>query len=423
METIISALRELGVEQYVITEKHTDSLECFYVKKALDLTRRADTTVRTVQVFRPFEKDGVKMLGDSEATVRPGMAAEEVRRAIEKAWYAARFVANPWYPLPAGRMEPPRPDESGFAGRTLPESMKTMTAALFAADTKADVFINSAEVFMRRTETHIITSMGADAAWERYDIWGEYVCQCQTPQDVETYHQFHYRQPDPEALTAAAAHSLEMTRARARAASAPRTGTYDLVLDREQMQELLSCYVDRSGAGMIYQKYSPFRLGDDVQGGAAEGDKLTMSLRATEPYTGFGVPMADRPLLEDGVLRTIHGGPRFAHYLGVEPTGHYQAVSVPTGRTPLKQLLEGPCLHVAAFSAFQMDPLSGHFGGEIRLGFLYENGTVTPVTGGSVNGSILEGQKHLTFSAERYRSADYDGPLAVRIRGVQVAGQ
>ncbi len=423
METIISALHALGVEQYVITEKHTDSLECFYVKKALDLTRRADTTFTTVQVFRSFEKDGQKMLGDTEVTLRPGMSDGEVKKALEGAWYAAQFVANPWYPLPAGVKEPLRPDEGGFAGKPLAESMKAMTAALFAADTEKDVFINSAEVFMRRNETRIVTSQGADVAWERYDVWGEYVCQCPAPQDVETYHQFNYRQPDPAALTAAAAHALGLTRARAQATAAPKTGTYDLVLDREQMRELLSYYVGRSGASMIYQKYSPFQLGDNVQGDGVTGDKLTVTLAATEPYTGFGVPMADRPLLEDGVLRTIHGGPRFAHYLGVEPTGNYRAVSVPVGDTPLEKLLEGPCLHVAAFSDFQMDPLSGHFGGEIRLGFLYENGTVTPVTGGSVNGSILEGQGHMTFSAERYRSADYDGPLAVRIQGVAVAGQ
>lgn len=423
METIISALRALGVEQYVITERHTDSLECFYVKKNLDLTRRADTTVRTVQVFRPFEKDGTKMLGDSEATVRPGMSAEEVRRAIERAWYAAQFVSNPWYPLPAGVKEPPKPDEGGFAGKPLAESMKTMTEALFAADTEADVFLNSAEVFMRRNETRIVTSQGADVAWERYDVWGEYVCQCPAPQDVETYHQFNYRQPETEALTADVAHALGLTRARAQATTAPKTGTYDLVLDREQMRELLGYYVGRSGSAMIYQKYSPFKLGDNVQGDGVTGDKLTVTLAATEPYTDFGVPMADRPLVEQGVLRTIHGGPRFAHYLGVEPTGNYRAVSVPVGDTPLKELLAGQCLHVAAFSDFQMDPLSGHFGGEIRLGFLYENGTVTPVTGGSVNGSILDGQGHMTFSAERYRSARYDGPLAVRIQGVAVAGQ
>ena len=77
MEKILSALHALGVEQYVITERHTESLETFYVKKALDLTRRADTAVTSVRVFRPFEKDGTKMLGEAEATVRPGMSGAE----------------------------------------------------------------------------------------------------------------------------------------------------------------------------------------------------------------------------------------------------------------------------------------------------------------------------------------------------------
>ena len=275
---------------------------------------------------------------------------------------------------------------------------------------------------MRRTATCIVTSQGADVGWERTDVWGEYVCQCPAPVDVETYHQFNYRDPETETLTADVAHALEMTKARARAAAAPKTGTYALVLDREQMRQLLGYYVGRSGASMIYQKYSPFKLGDNVQGEAVTGDRLTMGLAATEPYTDYGAPMADRPLLEEGVLKAIHGGARFAHYLGVEPTGWYKAVSVPVGTTPLAALTKEPCLYAVAFSDFQMDAFSGHFGGELRLGFLYENGTITPVTGGSVNGSILDCQGHMIFSAERYRSADYDGPLAVRIEGVQVAG-
>lgn len=121
MEKILSALHALGVEQYVITERHTESLETFYVKKALDLTRRADTAVTSVRVFRPFEKDGAKMLGEAEATVRPGMSGAEVRAVLERAWYAAQFVTNPWYPLPAGAKEPARPDAGGFAGKPLAE--------------------------------------------------------------------------------------------------------------------------------------------------------------------------------------------------------------------------------------------------------------------------------------------------------------
>ena len=75
------------------------------------------------------------------------------------------------------------------------------------------------------------------------------------------------------------------------------------------------------------------------------------------------------------------------------------------------------------FSDFQMDAMSGHFGGGIRLAYLIEaDGTVTPVTGGSVNGSILEAQRSLTFSKDRYVTASYEGPYAVRLKGVSIAG-
>ena len=74
-------------------------------------------------------------------------------------------------------------------------------------------------------------------------------------------------------------------------------------------------------------------------------------------------------------------------------------------------------------SDFQMDEASGHFGGEIRLAYLIDgDGKATPVTGGSVNGSILEAQKNLVFSKERYLTAGYDGPYAVRLKNVSVAG-
>ena len=98
-------------------------------------------------------------------------------------------------------------------------------------------------------------------------------------------------------------------------------------------------------------------------------------------------------------------------------------MSCPNGTVAFAELKKGPCLWAVDFSDFQMDEMSGHFGGEIRLAYLIdEDGTVTPVTGGSVNGSILEAQKELTFSTDRYLTADYDGPYAVRLKNVSVAG-
>ena len=61
--------------------------------------------------------------------------------------------------------------------------------------------------------------------------------------------------------------------------------------------------------------------------------------------------------------------------------GGYEGVVCANGTVPLETLKGGACLWVVTFSAFQTNAMSGHFGGEIRLAYLIEDGRVTPVTG------------------------------------------
>ena len=69
-----------------------------------------------------------------------------------------------------------------------------------------------------------------------------------------------------------------------------------------------------------------------------------------------------------------------------------------------------------------MDSFSGHFGGEIRLAYLIEDGKITPVTGGSINGNLIEAQQNVRFSKERFTSANYEGPYAIEFESIPVAG-
>ena len=138
--------------------------------------------------------------------------------------------------------------------------------------------------------------------------------------------------------------------------------------------------------------------------------------------------MKDRALLTDGRLETIWGGSRFAYYLGIEPTGEYAGIRVESGDRSVDDLIagaikeDGACLEVVSFSSFEMDPMSGHFGGEIRLALLHEKEGVTPVTGGSVSGLIMEAHKAMYLSSERRKNGRYDGPKAVLFKGISVAG-
>ena len=319
---ILDALERVQIAQYYIDVTETQSVESFFVRRQLDLTRVVNTTEYTVTVYHAYEKDGRALLGASDAQIYPGMEPEEMEAALQSAYHAAGFAGNPTYELYAGAKEEYIPSASGLAKQSLEESMAQMTEALFSKDVQEDVFVNSAEIFSIRQVHHILNSCGVDVSYETYQVRGEYVIQCVTPQDVETYHSFSYREPDVEALRLDVEEALLMTRARAQATQAPQAGTYRIILSGEQMRTLLDYYVSRSGSGMVYQQYSNYEVGMQVQGEAA-CDRLTILLKAKDPFSSEGIPMKDRILLEDGVLRTIHGGNRFAQYLGIEPTGFY----------------------------------------------------------------------------------------------------
>ena len=441
IQQILQALQRAEIAQYYIDKIETQSAEVFFVRRNLDLKRRTDVTEYTVTVYHVYEQVGQPKLGASNAQIYPGMEAEEIEAAVRAAYHAAGFAGNPSYELYKGTKEEFIPSGSSLAGQTLEETLRQMTDALFAADVQERVFINSAEVFAKRQIHHTINSNGVDVSFETYQVSGEYVVQCTQPQDVETYHSFSYREADAEALRKDVEEALVMTEARANATQAPAAGAYRIILSGEQMATLLDYYVERSASSMVYQQYSNYQVGMQVQGTtqddamvdaqsagenaveiAKAGDLLTIILKAKDPYSNEGIPMKDRVLMEKGLLQTIHGGNRFAQYLGIEPTGFYNSIEVPVGEMPLDEMKKGAYLHSVSFSDFQMDSFSGHFGGEIRLAFLSDGSRVIPVTGGSVNGSVLEMQDKMVFSKERYKNGRYDGPMAVCLNGVQVAG-
>ena len=113
---------------------------------------------------------------------------------------------------------------------------------------------------------------------------------------------------------------------------------------------------------------------------------------------------------------------RFSRYLGVEPTGFFGSANVAPGSMSVEDMKKDPYLWVVNFSDFQLDDFTGHFGGEIRLAFLYDGEKVTPVTGGSINGSIIDSQTNMHFSKEIQRSANFTGPYAMCFEDVPVAG-
>ena len=424
IERIKSALERCGISRWRINERVEETAELFFVKQQLDTRRTKDVHKYEGTVFRDVEAGEGDKPGRGFTSVQlvSSMDETQLEDELRKAYYAAQFAANPYFEMP-DPVKAPMVEKTGeLAEAPLAQSAGKMARALFAADTLADALVNSAEVFVVRSTDRIVSSEGTDVAYTDAKVKGEFVVQCREPEDVEMFHEFEYDGLDEQALAAKVAEALTFVRDRARAQKTLKSGKYNLVLSGDQVAEVLSCYKERSAASMVYAKYSTWQQGEDVQG-ETDGERLNLKLAAAEPYSAEGIPMADLSLLEGGKLLTWHGPNRFCRYLGVKPTGYYEKVACGNGTLPFEELKKAPCLWAVAFSDFQMDHMSGHFGGEIRLAYLIEaDGTVTPVTGGSVNGSILEAQRSLVFSQERYLTAAYDGPYAVRLKDVSVAG-
>lgn len=422
-EKILQAIRKNEIQTYSVTEKTIEGAELYFIKKDLDMRRMKKDAYSEVTIYRDFEVDGKKMRGSADINIFPEMTQEEVDKAVSGAFYAASFVKNPYFEIPKGKKEDKVEVESTLYGKSLEEIGDVFVKALYCVDVHEDAFINTAEFFMDKTWTAIYNSEGVDVSYEKNSVRGEFVVQCITPQDVEQYQEFAYDDLDTEALTRQAEEALARVRDRANATEAPEKGNYKLLLSGKELRQLMDFYMRRSSSGMIYPGYSNYKMGMNVQGDEVRGEKLNLTLHASAPYSSEGIPMKDLELLKKGELKAIPGNARFAYYLGVEPTGNYSAVKLDNGTKTFEEMKQDAYLYVVSFSDFSMDSFSGYFGGEIRLAYLSDGEKVTPVTGGSVSGNLLELQKDMTFSTERYKDKDYDGPFAVEFHGVAVAGK
>lgn len=424
IEKIKSALSECGVSLWRITESQSQTAELYFIKKQLDIPRLKDLTVYVVEVFRDFEENGVKFRGSSNALLSPGMKNDEIVTAIKSAYFSASFIRNKWFELPAPVKAEHIASDSDIASKDLKDVVKLVADGIFEIDTEVDAFLNSVEIFASKISRRIIASTGLDVSFDKCTLKGELVAQCVTPKDVEQFRDFEYDSLNIKGLQQRALDAIRDVRARARSTELPDSGSYSVLLKGEHIAEVLSYYTARSSAHMIYPGYSKWQVGMNIQGAEVEKEKLSLTLLPADPYSSEGIPMPVRPLIRDGKLETIQGSARFCYYLGVEPTGVYGKVSCENGTVPLSELEGEGVLEPVSFSDFQMDIMDGHFKGEIRLALLHHaDGTVEELSGGSINGCITDAQGRLLFSTERYCDSSYDGPLAMLVPDVSVAGK
>lgn len=417
-------LKQCGIETYSVTKTVKEIVELFFIKKKLDMRRIEKYEEVSFAIYKDMEVNGKKLRGRADVVANASMTDEEIIAKIKSADFASQFVKNPFFELHEKEVSDEVVMESDLNNMSLPEIADAFAEAVYAADNDSDAFINNLELFVEESHVHIINSQGTDVSYVKRRVNGEFVAQCKEPQDVETYINYEYDSLALDEMKALVGRALMMTKDRAKATKMPKAGTYDIIISDRYIPEIINFYATRAHASLIFPGYSNYKVGDMVQGENVTGELLNIKFMPSVPFNGEGIRMIERPLLENGVVKTIHGDQRFCYYLGVEQTGTYSKVELSAGTVSFDEMKKTPGLHVVNFSDFQMDPLDGHFKGEIRLAYhTDENGNVECVTGGSINGSIFEAQKQFVFTKEIQKLAEYIGPRAVLLKGVAVAGE
>jgi PmbA protein len=158
---IISILNNApGVDEWLVSERQTQSAELFFIKKKLDMNRAKKVHHINVTVYKNFEEAGVKYKGSASTKLSPTMTDEEIKAKIEQAALAASLVKNPYYKLAEPSSEQLKQVSSEFSEGDLASYMPKLANALYKKNIMKTSKVNSCEFFLEKTDSRVVNSSG-----------------------------------------------------------------------------------------------------------------------------------------------------------------------------------------------------------------------------------------------------------------------
>ena len=422
LEQIVSLLKESGVHAWELSDVQNRGWEFYFIRHALDQNRAKNVEHIQIKVYQLIE-DG-KFMGSASAELPPTATLEEAKKLISDLAYRATLVKNRPYPLNPPRAGEPMTDESDTAA-IAEDFIRTMRAL---PETENED-VNSYEIFVSDKIRRFRNSEGVDIT-ERYpDSMIEVVVNARRDgHEIELYRNFTSGSCDSEALKRDLGKAMAYGRDRLITRPTPNLEKADVLFSGSDACSIYEYFVDRCNAAMIFRKLSDWTVGKPIAEDI-RGDRVNVYARRTLPNSsrnrGFdaeGAPIRDTALLEQSVPKEILGGRMFSSYMGLENSFSPTNIEVSGGTKTEEELRRGSYLEAVEFSDFQVDAMTGDIFGEIRLGYWHDGETVTPVSGGSVSGSMLDFVKDLHMSAEQ---AQYDSmriPALTLLKNVTVTG-
>ena len=437
--------RHPAVHDWTARRQVGRGVQIYLVGNQVENVRQIERESYEVEVFNDHQADGEPSRGAAKVPVSRA-DLERLPEVLETATTMASLVNNPPWSLP----EPHDMPEVALADASLTSIEGALAAAREAADriralaaneAANDVRLSAAELFVTTVEEELRNSRGLTGMSVATHLLLEITLLArQGGEEAEYFRQAAARRMADLRIDETVTEGSRMARDKLRA-TAPRTRVGPVVMSGEALVQIFGnnavaetgALLNQASAAFAYSKISRLEVGRPIWGDREPtGDLITVRANARLPYgvasyrfDPDGVAAEDLLVIEDGVLRARPATQRYAQYLGVPASGRPGMTEVAPGSTPMADLLDGDgsAYHVLAFSAPNVDELTGEFGMEIRIG--YERGPdgVRPLTGGSVTGNLFEALADVRLSSETRVMSSYAGPVAIRFGSLQVAGQ
>jgi len=441
-----------GIHDWAVQQRRRHSVQLYLIGREIESVREVTVEEYEVEVFNdhpwpepppePAAAGGSGLArGVAGLTLMPADAPRLAQR-LDEAVLMASLVHNPPYPLAA---PPAAPYPSvPLADAQLRGSQEMHAAAGDFADQlwhlverEPQVRLSAAECFLTRTALVLRNSRGLEAEAETTHAMAELALLAGSGTDeAEHFRQIEARRLEDLQLAQEVAEAAQYARDTLQA-QLPRTYTGPVVLSGDALVPLFAPLLFHASALAAYNRLSRLQLGESLYGEReVMGDRLTLRSNALLPYglgsyrfDHDGVPGADVLLYEEGVLRARQATQRYAHYLGVPVTGEAANTQVRPGTAGDDELRGaadgegGPAAYeIVAFSAPEVDELTGDFGMEIRLGYELTPHGRRPIKGGSLSGNVFEALAGVWFSHAVRMHGRYHGPRAARFASLRVAG-
>ena len=431
IQKIINILSNMSnIDGWKINVDEIKSKELFFVKKELDMNRSKKVKYFKVTVYKDFYEGENNFKGFSSAKLFPDMDEENIKTKLDEAAFFASFVKNKYYPLVKPFDHECYNLKSNFSEKPLSEFLPKLTNAIFEVDNKEKGFINSCELFLNNTVTRIINSEGVDVSFEGYNGQIEFIVNYnENNEEIELFKDIKFSGFNPNVISSEIEKMLTISEKRAKAHPTPSLKNHTVLLTGEPVKKFFQYYYFHANAKSIYEKVSTAKLNENIQGKDIKGDMITIKLdpylqnsTLSKPYDEDGYPLKEVTIFDKGILKNYWGVHRYASYIDMETTGNIQNVVVEGGSKTLKELTKNPYIELLEFSDFQVNTLTGNFGGEIRLGRYFDGNKIIPITGGSVSGFIQDVQSHMFFSKELQQDNNFVGPATIQLFNLNISG-